>query len=583
VTGVRARRTALLALAAAVTVAAAWWLVAPATPPTSRAPTIPAPTIPAPTIPAPTIPSPAAAIDPASNVTRADYVGPEACARCHADNAAGWRRGLHATMNQRATPAAIVGDFDGATLAYGGGAARFERDGRDARMVLTDRAGTTRRYRVTRTIGSRGLQEYVGVDEAAATPVELRLPFGWWRARPGWYPQPYYDSWFPAEYAGGSATPVFDPFVPDPSPWAARCPWCHNTYPFATRLARADVGHGPERYLAPVAPAITDNRLPVDDLVTVGISCESCHLGGRAHAAEPERVAPSFVPVGAEVRWRADAPRLPAPGDRDDPRVLNTLCAQCHSAPTPRYPDGSAARNSSEALDLAAGGCAGAIRCVDCHDPHQRGAEPGGPDRAAPVAACTRCHAELATAAAAAAHGRHAASVTCLDCHLPRIVQGIGAVVRSHRVSSPGDPAMLAAGAPNACNLCHLDRSIRWTVAALARWGVVATIAPSWRRAYGGDLDFAVGPTWLTSREPFVRLVAAAAYARAGDRRALPALLEALDDPQANPRMWILFAIEDLLDRRLSRGEYDPLAPPATRRRQLARLRAWAARQRERG
>lgn len=78
-----------------------------------------------------------------------------------------------------------------------------------------------------------------------------------------------------------------------------------------------------------------------------------------------------------------------------------------------------------------------------------------------------------------------------------------------------------------------------------------------------------------------MRLVAAAAYARVGDRRALPALIEVLDDPLANPRMWVLFAIEQLIGRRLDRTEYDPLAPPATRRRQLGRLRAWAARANE--
>ena len=493
--------------------------------------------------------------DAPSNVTARDYVGPEACAGCHPDNAARWRTSLHATMNQRASATAIVGDFDGATLAYGGGTARFERARDGHRMRLTDRAGTTRRFRVTRTIGTRGLQEYVGVDEDAAAPVEIRLPFGWWRARPGWYPQPYYDSWFDDEYAAarGGAVPAFDAFAPDPSPWATRCAWCHNTYPFAVRQARPGVGYGPERDLEPTAPVIADNRLPVDALVTVGISCESCHLGGRAHAAEPDEVAPSFVPGGPTVRRLASAPAAPADDARQGPRQLNAICAQCHSAPTPRYPDGSAARNSSEALDLAAGGCASAIRCVDCHDPHARGPEPGGPDRADHALACTGCHAELAPPAAATAHRRHGASVSCLDCHLPRIVQGIGDVVRSHRVSTPGDPAMLAAGAPTACNLCHLDRSIRWTVDALAARGVVRTPTAAWRRAYG-DLDVAVGPTWLTSAQPFVRMVAAAAYARAGDRRALPVLVEVLDDPQANVRMWILFAVEDLLGRRLERG-----------------------------
>jgi hypothetical protein len=44
---------------------------------------------------------------------------------------------------------------------------------------------------------------------------------------------------------------------------------------------------------------------------------------------------------------------------------------------------------------------------------------------------------------------------------------------------------MLEVGAPNACNLCHLDRSIRWTLAALdTGWGVRLRAPPpaGWRR-----------------------------------------------------------------------------------------------------
>jgi hypothetical protein len=104
------------------------------------------------------------------------------------------------------------------------------------------------------------LQEYVGIADGEADAVEVRLPFGWWLGRPGWYPQPYYDSWFEAEYDG--ERPRVDVYAAA-EPWAARCAWCHNTYPFALRLARPGVGHGPERDLAPVAPAVVDNVLPI--------------------------------------------------------------------------------------------------------------------------------------------------------------------------------------------------------------------------------------------------------------------------------------------------------------------------------
>lgn len=530
--------------------------------------------------------APRAATASYSNVERGDYVGPAVCGDCHPDKHEQWRGSLHAVMNQRAD--GVVAPFAGETVAYAGGVARFTRE-RGAPVMELTAAGETRRFRVTRTIGARALQEYVGTGDDG---TEVRLPFGWWIARPGWYPQPYFDSWFGAEYDDGRA--AFDAFRPDPTPWATRCAWCHNTYPFALRLARrAGLGNGPEAHVEPIAgdtrfasAAIHDrNLLPVEQLVTVGISCESCHLGGREHA---DGAPPRFTPASPALRRVDGAP--PPDAGRRDPRTVNALCAQCHSTPSPRYPDGSAARNSTEALDLARGACATGIsetavcpdmlacarmlRCTDCHDPHRRGPLAD----AVAIAACTGCHATLADPAAARAHARHApADATCLDCHMPRIVEGIDGFVRSHRISSPTDPAMLAAAAPNACNLCHLDRSIRWTAAELrAGWGVALAPDARWRRAYG-DLDHAVGTVWLTGAAAPPRLAAAAAFAAAADRAALPSLVALLDDPVAHDRMWMLFAVERLLGRRLTAAEYDPLAAPAVRARQARALRARAA------
>ena len=46
------------------------------------------------------------------------------------------------------------------------------------------------------------------------------------------------------------------------------------------------------------------------------------------------------------------------------------------------------------------------------------------------------------------------------------LLQGI----RSHRIDSPVIPHDGAAGRPNACNLCHLDKSLSWTAGHLSDW-----------------------------------------------------------------------------------------------------------------
>lgn len=472
-----------------------------------------------------------------STIAARDYIGPDACGECHLDQHARWKTSLHAVMNQRAERATVIGDFRDVTLGYRGGTVKF---GRDLSMTLT-KDGSTTRYRITRTIGKRGLQEYVGVADGSS--IEVRLPFGWWPRRGGWYPQPYFDPWLTED--------TFDAYTEVGEPWAERCPWCHSTYPFAQRIARASmraVGHGFEQFFDPTGedrPASEARRvstapggsvtLDVSQQVTVGISCESCHLGGRAHAAG---AAIHFVPIGAEAR--AGAPRPSTfTAERADPAIANRVCAQCHSGPSPRFANGAATRNSSEALDLAASPCTTA-RCVDCHDPHG-----GGSDDARSIAACVRCHPTQADRAHA---GKDHATTTCLDCHMPRIVLGIAGHVRTHRIGRAGGSE------PNACNLCHLDRSFAWTTDELRRgWAA--------RVDLGRD-DTPVGEFWLTSKQPALRLVAAAAYARSKlGRSALPQLARLLEDPLPHVRAWAVFAVEDILGRKLRDSEYDPRAP----------------------
>jgi hypothetical protein len=467
-----------------------------------------------------------------SNIARADYIGPEACAECHAPQYALWTTSLHRVMNAKAdAPKAVIADFAGVTLAYRGGEARFERDLAGYTMTTVDRERTTR-YRITRTIGRRSLQEYVGIEERGASVTgaergeEVRLPFGWWPRYGGWAAQPAFDPWLDEA--------SFDAYAPVREPWAERCPWCHSTYPFAQRIARSSgpraVGHGFEQYFT-LAPG-TD-RLAVAEQVTTGISCESCHLGGRAHAAG---ATIDFVPHGATPR--PDAPAWPATfaEQRKDARVVNGVCAQCHSGPSPRLADGTALRNSSEALDLAASDCK--AKCTDCHDPHR-----GGVDEARSLAACAGCHATQAQPVHA---GAGHATTTCLDCHMPRIVMGIDRFVRTHRISSPTNPQLLAEAAPNACNVCHLDRTIDWTLTELrGGWDVTQRVATA---AYGDDN---VGDAWLASTSPAIRLIAMQAYARSPLGRFARAQIEkALVDPQAYVRAWAKLSLDAINARR---------------------------------
>lgn len=541
-----------------------------------------------------------------SNIRPADYVGPAVCGECHEDNYAAWKQHPHSRMNQPVGQEAVLGDFSGVALDYGGQRAVFGRRGED--FVVEYFAGDERlrAFKITRTVGWRYEQDYVGVQiegpEPADDPLysrEARLKFSYSLTRRAWLPQSYLE---PTEYPGpeyaADGSLRHDPYVPQLQPFNRRCARCHNTYPYDLRFYRI---HTPTGMLSgfppgPPMPAgavgslagqagdealLGAETLPFDRLVSVGISCESCHFGGREHAKEEReiRFVPSHPLLGG---WPTDPANA-----RDNPAVINAICRQCHhsgaSAPD-NWPDGAAGVNSMESTEMDRGACRPQIRCTDCHDTHQSGPVAGVADRTVHINACLDCHTRLQEPAAARAHARHApGEASCLDCHMPRIVQGFETYNRSHRISSPSEPQILGTGMPNACNLCHLDKSLAWTREALASgWGNAPVLPAGLRDYFGKDLERPVGEAWLEHPFPAMRTVAAGAYARSPlGKGALPRLVEGLGEENAYQRMRFLQSVERVLGRRLQPEEYEPTAPPPRRRAQVEALRRALAAQRD--
>ncbi len=67
-------------------------------------------------------------------------------------------------MNQRPGPDTVRGDFAGAALRLTNGTVHFTTDADGYRMTVERDGRTLRRYRVTRTVGSRFIQFYIGVQ-----------------------------------------------------------------------------------------------------------------------------------------------------------------------------------------------------------------------------------------------------------------------------------------------------------------------------------------------------------------------------------------------------------------------------------
>src|SRR5438132_5228462 len=124
-------------------------------------------------------------------------------------------------------------------------------------------------------------------------------------------------------------------------------------------------------------------------------------------------------------------------------------------------------------------------------------------------AACVQCHQSYG--ADVTRHSKHAAASagsSCYNCHMPSTTYGLMKTLRSHQISSPSAAASLETGRPNACNLCHLDKTMKWTADSLQRLYGIAAPAVA-----GDDKDIAASLLWLLRGDAGQRAVVAQSMA----------------------------------------------------------------------
>jgi hypothetical protein len=109
---------------------------------------------------------------------------------------------------------------------------------------------------------------------------------------------------------------------------------------------------------------------------------------------------------------------------------------------------------------------------------------------------------------------------------------GLMKAMRSHTIASPSVQQELATGRPNACNQCHLDRSLSWTAEHLhASWGIEAPELDEEQRTIAASVR------WLLSGDAGQRALAAWSFGwrdaqlASGTDWQAPYLARLLDDP----------------------------------------------------
>jgi hypothetical protein len=505
-------------------------------------------------------------------------VGAKACLACHADTYGKWDKSRHSKMVQPASPSGVKGDFAVGNVELDGDKYFFaERDGKYfiAESRLT---GRKTEHRVLYTLGNRRIQHYLTALEDGRVVV---LPPTWDVLRKEWF---HNMEIVGPELADANSVQV----------WNVNCFGCHvseqhRNFDLATRTYDTD-------------------------WVDFGTGCERCHGPGSAHVALYSKAQGAGDDDGILVQTRLDA------------LTNTTICAQCHSLrdaitaefvpgdsyydhflpqleyglPESRdpawYADGKTRRFSSEALALWQSRCflEGNVACTNCHvDVHEPEIEKN--ERLVPSShgICTGCHEEIGRAVSA--HTRHpeeSAGSSCVECHMPRSVVSIKAKIRDHSLSLPAPETTDPFGIPNACNICHEERSAAWAAETIDGWfpgsrsrrqklvdraeiftaarkggpdsvsrlmalaanesepPLVRANAVGYLGSYASDPR--VGPALLRalgSKEPALRAVAAPQFAHLSSSQAdrwKPFLVQALGDERRTVRMGAAFSLLSL-------------------------------------
>lgn len=498
------------------------------------------------------------------------YAGSGTCRECHENPYSSWHRSFHRSMTQYPVEGAVQADFNNVVLTND--ATRFVLHRKDKEYwvrlepekpgTLAEPTPDPEEIPIGLVSGSHHMQVFwipLGMGNAMRG-----FPFTWLIPEKRWVPR---GMTFvrPPEMAHQAET------------WNHVCARCHATatqpnYDRATKTWQTRA-------------------------VDLGIACEACHGPGEEHLrrmrewkaqgrkveagdalaiVNPEKLSPVRMSQVCgfchSMKWldrKEGWPERPfsfRPGDNLEdttpmirPREVDRqpwLKAVLEKNPEILrdffWPDGMMRVSGREYNGLIDSPCykGGQFSCVSCHSMHDSEPDDQLAHKKSGDGACRACHANYREADAVAAHTHHRPGSTgsmCYNCHMPHTTYGVLSAIRAHQITRPRVADELATGRPNACNLCHLDRSLGWTAEALDRWygqGKVSlsveesTVADSVRLALAGDAGQRVLMAWHYGWAP--------ALEASGRSWVAPVLGQLLDDPYA--------AIRCVADRSMRRG-----------------------------
>jgi Cytochrome c552 len=446
------------------------------------------------------------------------YASSQACQACHPGQYATWHASYHRTMTQVAAPETVVASFERVRVDAVDGRPMFlARRGRElwAEFDQPDWDGKGNApprisRRVVMTTGSHHQQIFwysAGHDRVLGQLPAIQLVAeGRWMPRRSATMHPPGLSWFsesgswngvcvqchttdgrPEFNTPYGTEPLFSQKVDTKAvEFGISCEACHGPGEAHAR-ANASPARRYALHLTGRADPTIIQPLRLDPRRSSQV-CGQCHSVWEFYDRAGEREANSsgfpYRPGDdlSKTRFIAQPTR-----NMDSPTMKALLADDPGFVSSIFWSDGMVRATGREYNGLIDSPCyrnakedARTLSCFSCHTMHQT-ADDGRPLKewaAGQVSAkgsgndaCLQCHQALGSNIPAHTHHRADSSgSSCYNCHMPFTTYGLLKTIRSHQISSPTVQSTLETGRPNACNLCHLDKTLAWSAERLQQW-----------------------------------------------------------------------------------------------------------------
>lgn len=379
------------------------------------------------------------------------YAGSDQCRDCHPGVYDLWAKSNHGLAERLVQSNVDESAFVPArTISFGSHTVTVEATNGGFYITDAGLSGKAETHRVERVIGNDPLRQFL-----------VAAPGGRWQAMEASY-DPHRQEWFNVYGREDRQPGEWGHWTGRGMNWNSMCASCHNT-----RLEK--------NYDEP-----TDSYHTT--MAEMTVACEACH-----------------GPMQAHVNWqkRYHDPARPDPTlAKLTPVQIMDACASCHARRDDLtgdfkpgdaffdhfdlmiadhsdafYADGQVHEEDYEFnAFLGSKMHAAGVTCLDCHTGSWHMPQPHGNE------ICLRCHATgllKAPVIRPEEHSHHLAGGKgdeCIDCHMPVTTYMQRHPRHDHGFTIPDPWLTKQFGIPNACNRCHEDQNVDWSLAAVEKW-----------------------------------------------------------------------------------------------------------------